>query len=452
MEFEQTSLFREATNIVSGAAKPVHFLWQADIHAGGQTYRALKVLQIDFKRDFENSYADIVMVRVAILGGKYAYRIYPNQSNIDITMYRQPVGETSSQPDPDAQRQTERYTATLVDRGNPLLEGNSPAAMSEEALDASNIFEIEFQLTNKALEQIRLMAVGGIYRASTNEEVIKYVLTQASSSVKVDGVRAPKGVDMVKASNQAQRDHIVIPQGTKVVQLPNYLHNKCGGVYSTGMGYYLQGDYWYVYPCYDTKRFNEAPKTLTVINVPKNKFPNGPRTYRKDGRNTVILATGEVSFKDTSDARQLNEGNGVRFADANQFMGLGFATTKNNRVTMSRGDNVSEFIASPRPNGMNNVQVSDNPITSNPFNEYSKMAQRQGSYISLVWESSLPELVFPGMPVRVLYLEGDVIREIYGVVLQAFDAVQMVGSGLPSDRHSTTTALAIFVQREPAPR
>lgn len=452
MEFEQTSLFREATNIVSGAAKPVHFLWQADIHAGGQTYTALKVQQIDFKRDFENNYAEIAVVRLVVLAGTYAYRLYPNQSNIDVTMYRTPIGETSSSPNPDTQRQTERYTATLVDRGNPLLEGNAAASRSEEAMNTADIVEVEFQLTNKALEQIRMMSVGGIYRASTNEEVIKYVLTQASSSVKVDGVRAPKGVDMVKASNQTQRDHIVIPQGTKVVSLPNYLHNKCGGVYSTGMGYYLQGDYWYVYPCYDTKRFNEAPKTLTVINVPKNKFPNSPRTYRKDGRNTVIMATGEVSFKDNSDARQLNEGNGVRFADANQFMGTGFATTKNNRVTMSRGDNVSEFVASPRPNGMNNVQVSDNPITSNPFNEYSKMAQRQGSYISLVWESSLPELIFPGMPVRMLYLEGDVIREIYGVVLQTHDVVQMVGAGLTVDRHSSTTALAIFVQREPAPR
>jgi hypothetical protein len=450
MEFEQSSLYRETLQIVEGGARPVHFLWHADVHAAGETLRALKVVQIDFQRDFENAYADVVMVRLALLGGQYAYRIYPNQSKLEITLYRTPIGETADVPDADAQRQTERYTATLVDRGNPLLESNSPASADEESLNKSNIFEIEFQLTNKALEQIRMLSVGGIYRGTSNEDVIKSVLTRESAKVKVDGVRAPRGVDMVKSSNQAQRDHVVIPQGTPLVQLPNYIHAKCGGVYSTGMGYYLQGDYWYVYPCYDTKRFSEAPKTLTIINVPKNKFPNAPRTYRKDGRNTVVLATGEVSFKDSSDARQLNEGNGIRFADANQFMGLGFAKTKNNKVTMSRGDNVSEFVSSRRDNGLNNVQLSQNPINANPFGEYSKMAQRDGSYLSLLWESSLPELVFPGMPARVLYLEQDSIREIYGVVLQAFDAVQMVGSGMTSGRHSNSTALAIFVQRSPA--
>jgi len=450
MDFEKTSLFRETMNIIQSGEKPVHFLWEADIHAGGETFRALKVVQIDTHRDFENAYGDTLIVRLAILGGTYAFKVYPNQSNLDITLYRIPLGETNSTPNPDAQRQTERYTATLVDRGNPSLEGNSPAVGDEEALNQTNFFEIDFQLNNKAMEQIRMMAVGGIYRGTTNEEVIKYVLTNACSAVKVSGGRTPKGVDMVKASNGQQRDHIVIPQGTMVVDLPNYIHNKCGGVYSTGMGYYMQGDYWYVYPCYDSKRFNEAPKTLTVINVPKNKFVDSPRTYRKDGRNTVIIATGEVSFKDFSDARQLNEGNGVRFADANQFMGLGFAQTKDNRVVMSRGDNVSEFISTPRENGMNNVRLSPRQITANPFNEYSNMAQRDGSYISLLWESALPELIFPGMPARVLYLDKGEIREIYGVVLKAHDATQMVGQGITAERHGTTVALSIFVQRSPA--
>ncbi|MNU19716.1 hypothetical protein D3C71_79490 [compost metagenome] len=450
MEFEKTSLFRETMTIVQSGEKPVHFLWEADIHAGGQTIRALKVLQIDTQRDFENAYGDTVIVRLAILGGTYAFRIYPNQSKLDITLHRIPIGETNSFPNPDAKRQTERYTAVLVDRGNPTLEGNSPSTGDEEALNQTNLFEIEFQLSNKAMEQIRMMTVGGIYRGSTNEDVIKYVLTNACAAVKVDGARTPKGVDMVKASNGAERAHIVIPQGTAVVDLPNYVHNKCGGVYSTGMGYYMQGDYWYVYPCYDSKRFNEAPKTLTVINVPKNKFPDAPRTYRKDGRNTIILATGEVSFKDFSDARQLNEGNGVRFADADNFMGTGFAVTKNNRTTMSRGDNVSEFVSTQRDNGMNNVKFSRNKITSNSFVEYSNMAQRDGSYISLLWVNALPELIFPGMPARVLYLDKGEIREIYGVVLKAFDATQLVGAGITADRHGTTVALSIFVQRSPA--
>lgn len=449
MEIEESSLYREIQTILQSPAKPVHHLWNADIHVAGQTYRALKVLSIDFQCDYEGSYADVVMLRLALPGGTYAKRIYPNQSNMDITLYKAPLQETGDAINSEAQPQSERYTATLLDAGNPMLEANGPNAPSEEALNLSNIFEIDFQLVNKALEQLRMLSVGGVYRKTTVEDVIKGVLTKESKRVVVEGVRMPQGVDMVPAANQEKRDHIIIPQGTRLTDVPQYIHKKCGGVYSTGMGYYLQGDYWYVYPCFDTKRFNQATRTLTIINVPKNKFPNIERTYRQDGKNTVVLATGDVRYRNDGDAQQLNDGNGIRFADAAKFM-KGFATTVENVTKMARGANVTEFMSSARPNGNNNVQVSENAITANPFAEYSKMARREGSFLSLEWQNSLPSVIFPGMMVKVLYLLEEEIKTVYGVVLKCHHFVSLHGQGMTASRHHTTTALSLFVQQEPA--
>lgn len=446
MDIEQSSLYREVEAIVTSASKPVHYAWRAEIHVNGMTYSPLKLLSIDVSSDYDSKYADEIIVALAISGGTYAKRIYPFKEQVDITLYRQPLLEVGDSIDPERAIETERYTATLIDTGNPLLEANGLNSPSEEALNLTNIFEISFQLVNKALEQLRMISVGGKYRNATVEDVIKSVLTTESRKVAVENIRLPQGVDMVPASNVRSREHVIIPQGTKLVDVPEYVHRKCGGVYSAGLGYYLQGDFWYVYPCYDTTRFNSALQTLTVINIPTNKLPGIERTYRKDSANLVVLATGEVRFRDDSEVQQLNYGNGVRFANADNFMD-GFTTTENNKTVAKRSENNSEFVSVTRKSGNNNVQLSASAINSNPFVEYSKLARRQGSLLSFIWENSLPSLIFPGMVTKVMYLEEDDIKEVFGVVLKAHHYVQTKGQGMTDGRHICRTMLSIFVQQ-----
>lgn len=442
MEIQDSSLFREIQAIRDSDAKPVHYTWRAQIHVQDQTFEALKVMSVDNLQDYEENFGDEIILTAMIPGGTYAKRIYPNQSKMDITLIRYPIGEVDGSIDESQAPQTERFTATLLDKGSPLIEGQGDG-MSEEQLNLTNVFEISFQLVNKALEQVRMISVGGIFRYTTTEDVIKDTLTRESQAIRVEGVRMPQGVDMVKASNQEKRDHVIIPQGTRLVDLPAYVHLECGGVYSSGISYYMQGDFWYVYPLYDVTRFNTASRTLTVINVPENKMPGSERTYRQDGRNTVVLATGKVQFRDDSDQQQLNAGNGVRFADANNFM-EGFADTKNNKSVLSRGANATEMLATARPNGMNQVRVAG--ITANPFVEYSRLARRQGSLLSFVWENSNPAVVFPGMMAKVLWLQEGEIQEAYGVVLKAHHYHALKGQGYTSTRYGCTSSITLFVQ------
>ena len=159
-----------------------------------------------------------------------------------------------------------------------------------------------------------------------------------------------------------------------------------------------------------------------------------------------MLATGEVKLKDDSEEQQLNLGNGVRFADANNFM-TGFVDTVDNKAVASRGSNNSEFISVPRLNGNNNVQMSSNPITANPFMEYSKLARRQGNMITLAWENSQPSLIYPGMPVKIMYMDDDDIVTVYGILLKAHSFVQTKGQGMTDNRHLIQTSMSIFIKR-----
>lgn len=446
MEIENSSLWREVETIVQNTTKPVHFTWKAAIHVNGETHIPLKLLSIDTVQDFESNYADEVMITVAIGGGTYAKRIYPFQDAIDITLYKTPLMEAADVVNEEEERSSERYTATLVENGNPLIEANMHGSPSEEALNLTSIFEVTFQLVSKGLEQLRMKSVGRIYRNATAESVIKAVLTNDSQDLKVDDIHLPKGVTMVESPNKEVKPHIIIPHGIKLVNVPQYVHNHCAGVYSAGLGYYLFGDYWHVFPCYDTTRFNKANRTMTLINIPANKMPGIERTYRNDGRNLVVLATGDVRMKDNTESMQLNIGNGVRFALTKGMMRGEFTQAKGNKVAGMRGVSTSEFVATQRRTGQNNVHVSPVGFTSNPYLEHSKLAARQGALMSFVWENSRPDLLVPGMAVKVLYMEEGEVKELYGTLLKAHHYAQLRGQGMMATRYVTQSALAVFVK------
>ncbi len=442
MEFEQSSLVREIELIQQSPKKPF-YRWTATLHSGDKTMTPYKVVSIDEDKDFETMFAAEVMIKIAVPGGMYAYDIYPGQSDLEITLTKHPLQEMGNASDAERGEVTKRYRAILVETGNPAIEANKNFMPARDALDLTEIKEVEFQLIDKTLEKLRTVLVGGVYRNNTVEEVIRGLLTKESAKLGDDEDSAIRGVDMIKASNQKPRDHIILPHGIPLVVMPEYIQKLCG-VYSAGMGYFYHDQHWYVYPCYDTERFNDTKETFTVINVPKNKYPQVERTWRKDGDNLVIMATGDVKYRDNSNQSQLNFGNGVRFLDANEA--LNFVKTSGNKAIASRAANTSEFTGVARPDGNNIARLADTPITANPYEEYSKLARRNGGVFAFLWENAEPELIKPGMMCKVMMLKDGEIVEMVGVLLKAYTYHHGTQPGIMETRFRTNTMLSIYVK------
>jgi hypothetical protein len=445
MDIENSSLWREVQSVLGGGSKPVHQTWAVRIFAGGDTIIPFKIVSVDIDRDYLNNYTDFILVDVRVPLGTYAKRLYPHLANVEIELKRVNIGETSDAAQLNDAVEVERYTAIMIDTGNPVIENGVGNTTSEEDLNRIEILTVKFQLLNKVLEQIRVIPVGGIRRNMTGEDVVKSVLTQASQLADVDTSRKIKGVRMVPASNQQKRSAVILPHNLEMVNVPHHVHYHCGGLYNSGLGYYLQDDYWHVFPAFDNTRFNEGGTTLTIINLPPRRLPGVERTYRKDGDNLVVLATGDSNFRDVSNTMQLNAGNGVRFADATSLLDS-FATVANNKAQAARGRSNTEIITDKRPNGINYTPTAARSINANPYVEYSALAARQGSGINLVWENADHTLLYPGMPVRVMYLDGAEIKELYGVLLGAHLYASLRDVGVTSERFVNNLTLSVFVK------
>ena len=447
MALENSTLYKQVLEIASNGALGVHFTVSCEIKANGKTFIPLKVLAISTERNYDENFSDAIVLELAISAGTYSHDIFPYKDNLEIKLHQTPINEVADDENFSTAMRVLPYRAVLIESGSPALEGNHSGMSNKSTADLAQIKTVSIQLIDPLVEQLRMKSVGGVFRGVKAGDVIKTLLGNESKGLQLPADQQVIGVDMISPYNQTVRDHILIPHGTKLCNAPLKIHNEAGGVYPTGLSYYLQNQIWYVFPKFDISRFETTPKTLTVLNIPANKMPGIERTYKKTANRIVVVATGDVKHRDNTETLLLNEGNGVRFADAAKIVG-GFGEVIGNKLTLDRSSNNSEFVGEKRSTGLNNVIMSAARITSNAFLEMSKIASKAGSFVDLLWENSDPDLITPGMPVRLLYLIDDEVKELYGLVLRTHTLRAPKQEGMTTKRYVTNTALSLFVGRK----
>lgn len=445
MEIEDTPLFQEARDIMENGATKTNFGYRLLIHYGdSQTLSPLKTVSLNNVRAYAKSYTDEMTCTVLLGLGDYARLIYPNRDNLQISIQKLPQGEQSETGDGDASVDTEMFSATLIDQDRSPTDGQGAEANDRETLNLTQLVDVHFQLYNKALEQVRLISVGGTFRAVTCDAVLRSMLTKESQRANVGEERAVVGVDMVPASNKDKQEQIVITDGTKLVDVPDLVQSRYG-VYSAGLGSYIQNKFWHLFSLYDTTQFEDRQQTLTIMVLPKRKYSDMERTYRKTGDSLTVLMTGETAFKDDSGTQYLNDGNGARFNDAGRMMDQ-VSTNTGNKAIISRKRNANEFTTDKRADGIQHVPMAKARITSNPFTVYSELAGRNGGLFKGVWQNADPRLLLPGMAVRIIYTDLGETKTLFGV-LHGTESVSHAVGDIKSEKFTTQTVVYVFVNK-----
>jgi hypothetical protein len=252
------------------------------------------------------------------------------------------------------------------------------------------------------------------------EDTIRALLGAESEKVLVDGKPSIDGVDLVPPDNKEIVSHVVIPHGTKVSMVPTILQNQVGGVYSRGLGTYFQTyegkKLWFVYPTYDTERFNQKGRKIVFYAVPQERFPHLDRTWHQDGDLIRVLVTAQRKYSDSAELAMMNEGSGYRMADAKAFMKkpvvLSETGPQANRAKLNH-----EVVIKQRADGLNYAPVSQDGPSINAFLQRSKVLARSLAQLDFVWENSDPQLIFPGMPCKYNYLSQGKVVSLKGTIL-----------------------------------
>lgn len=442
MHFNETVYQHEYDLIAAGPSPKYQGLDAVIVTSQGEV-PVMRVISVDWVRDYRYASTDEILMEGVMEWGQYLSKVLPYKENLKVTLTRRGLNTFAEVTDDSVIEET--FNAFILLEPERASLSDSPETSNTEAADLMGLKHFMIQLQDPAAAVLRSEVLGGIFRDSTPFSILFASLRNNSETLDLEDDYAIKGYHVVNPNNTTPRANTIIQHGTTLMSLADKLQTQHGGIYSAGIGCYLQKGYWYVWPLYDFTRFDEAKRTALFIIPPTNRLGGLDKTYRVQDDHLVAIITGGVGKVDLSETRLLNEGSGTRFADAGKMM-EGFFDTQGNKATAIRTYNASEYDGVKRP-GQKMIRVQDDLTNTNSFQEASKIAERNGLFITLNWENADPEFITPGLQCEISYIHNGDPVYVNAVVVFCHVFTGLSGTGLHQTAYQTTCQIGLMVDR-----
>jgi hypothetical protein len=445
VDLETSPIFEELNLITQDGGSP-YFIITALIHCGGKDITPLQVLRLDNERDYRQRHSDNQSIVLSLGVGTVMNDIGPYQDDIKITVNIAPADGTGNQKTALAV-DSRTYVAYLGDEiPRPSDTAHNPSLTDTETANRSAMKHVTFVLEEVAVSQLRKQSLGTIGKACPPYELMRSLLVNTCQALKLGKDEVINSFQMEPPNNTTARDHVIVPDNTPALEIPDYIQNHSGGIYSTALGFYIQAQIVYTWPLYDTTRQDTASRVLQIVMAPSRHSTMLDKTWRDGGRMISIYAAGISTIKDDTLGNMNTHGNAVRYTNASQLL-EGGVTVANNKMTANRNANNQEFSTTTLGNGQNVAKLSGAKVTDNVYLEASKMAARAGAHMMIPWKRSNPNKITPGMAVEINYDHAGTIRTIPGALLACHSSYELEGQGMNAARWMATSSLTVFIDR-----
>lgn len=444
MDILDTIVSREITAISQAPTLHIAHRWNLNIKANGVDVKPVYVKKVTNDRHYHKSYSEVLSITVGFIYSDYQYKILPYKDTLEATLVKVYLNNNANaEDDISKSRKVVTYKVQLIDTNADAISGDNPMTIAKSAGAKGDVKEIEIQLFTTTIDTIRKKSFGVTLRDTDPIQAVAYLLLKNSKESSAEASSAVVGVGIDPTFQPAVREHILL-KPMALVDIPMAIDKQVGGTHPAQMRFFLQGQHWYIYPIYDHSRFDTTENVLTVIKIPKHRLPGIEETSRVADGQIIILSTNTAKHRDNSEAWQLNSGNGVRFVDGAKVMD-GFVEVGGNKAVADAKSKVTEVVFKPRADETDMVSVSPTIITSNYNEEYAKLALKSGAYVQAIWENANIELLKPGMPVRYIFQDGEINREIHGTLNAVESLDYNTNNTITNPRFVTMALLTIFV-------
>ena len=445
MSIDNSVLFENIKELVAmGGGQSTQYLYEAFIVFDEQRWPLAAVNKIDIERDYRSAYCDSIVLEALVTGGIYSYHIYPNRNHMRVHLKRKPMLPSGLAPANTFQEESFVYDAVLIEAQSPLLVDEGNFSDDESIADTTGLLTINLQLMESCLAPLQALSANGIYRNVTVQDVLLALLRGRPYHDRTDDL--PEGIDMVPSTNQKRYQSLVIPETIELIEIPDYLQNTYG-VYTGGLGFYLQDRLWYLYPVLRTDLLYDGRRSLSLIAMDGKRMPGAETTYRLVDNQLMMIATGEAVQDDTTNALQRRQGNGVRYMDARRLLDH-FSSHKNGKGFMDNTKNMVEYIGQVRKDNKAYAPYSKSGASANHAHRASTLATATGNLLQVEWHNANPAMVLPGMPVRYLFREHKTVRSIQGSVLGCVHRSRALGQGMLQATHYCNSVLRLLLEEE----
>lgn len=409
VQVENSILAKEVNDIITNTDSDKHSVeYDVTIHTVDIDYPISIVESIEILRDYNTNITDYIVLSCQMQAGDYIKDIHPHKANLEVTLVRRVSGIELKQ----------RFKLVIMNNKGDI-EGTRYDNSSREELNSLEMIRIEGQCIDTVSEALRLVYVDGVYRLTNVDKLIK---VKFDMGIKPLGFEGNLIIDLVKPDNNREYDHIEVPTGLELFDLPTYLQETHYGVYNGNIGTYLQfyneKTTIFIYPLYDITRFDKAEKKLMVYGVSSAKFDFVEHTYFVDGDIVKILAGKSTIGMNDGEDGLLDSGVGFTHTDPNKIIERNAMVT-DGEVNVDT-EHLNEGQVFKNKTDMSNKSVHLGPV-DNMFKHRSSINKKTMSVYQIQWNHCDPDLIYPGMPVMYVYLKDeDTVVKLKGIVQSIF--------------------------------
>lgn len=441
----ESPLWLDIREILQTADSALSFTYKATLHTDQGDVPLLKVKELDIYRDYENSIGDHINLVADIPLGVYMFRIFPHRANMEISVHRERNLNWRESAE-NSETVIERYKVVFNPDNNPPGIRIGVMHLQQHTLDISEIVTINLQLLDRALEPLRMKTVPSmVFRDAEMEEILHTVVSEEFSKIDLDGDRAIERLDIVQPDNEEEREALVIPDGGLLMNFPTYLQEQAGGLYFDGVGTYLQRykDHrtLFIYPNMNFDRFDEVEDKLLVFYAPDGRLNGEERTSRVNGGVVEIVSTESQIQTDDAENSLVSQGAGFRAANQNAFMGKPVEITEDG-VVADRTKLVHEISLVETSDKLNFSPMLPAKSTANLYRDISRVKSRMSGREQFIWVNADYDLIYPGMPARILRAVGEDIMESEGLVVSV-EAFVALNGPITSKTYTNKTVVTV---------
>lgn len=419
------------------------------IKAGDNWLIPLRIDHMFLTRGYANdSLGDFRVIECLMLLGDVTHGLLPHRDELIVEVTDTPLTATGNGIDLSGKIVSKRFRGLLNVKRIPdyALINKSSVDPSAANLSHGNLIPVQIQLIDETVYRLLMMSCGTTFREVTTMNALKSIYARY---IKQIGTKEFERIDKFcirDEYNETIRKQINIPDGTMIKDVHRILQDEEGGIYTTGLGRYIQGDTLYVYPLYDFKSYSKDLKVLNIISVPDGRFMGSEITFKDEERKLTILVTGNIKSHDEGLVDKLESGSAVRFGDGNRLLNNSYE--QDNKSLVDRASITFETGIKTLKTQYNNVRTKSE-YTSNPYKVYSDLARKQGKQIDVEWTKGSADLLTPAMPVKFIRSVGETIEISYGVLLGVSENRIPTNENVITNNFNGIVTLNIYLDREP---
>lgn len=294
--YDNSTLWLEVRELIAKSNGAKLFDFKGVLHTEKEDIAIWDMTPIATERDYLTQVGDTKVIRFKMPLGDYVNRLHPFRDNLEFTIRRTPLSEAGQKRKINTPISVIRYKAIFNPKNNPPVGASDIQMYNIRDLNTIDMVEVQVELCHRSLEALRIKTTSGVYKDQYVDSFLKAVIGYEISQVLVDGRPCVDVVSVVSPDNASLTPHITVPTGTRLVNLPTFLQHELG-IYNRGIGTFFQvyrgKRTFFVYPTYDTERFDGQEPKIVFYAVPQDKLPQLDRTYTVESNVVKVAVTAQ---------------------------------------------------------------------------------------------------------------------------------------------------------------